>query len=430
MKTKKSLSIILSALLLGSILTGCGAKNKGAEESAKQEQKQEEKTEKVTLTYWQQSSTARDEMMKELAQEFMNANKDIEVVMEFIPADSYNTKLISSLSTDAAPNVMQVQSGMINRLAKADAIQPLDEKILSTDNIKNEFIPASVEALQVDGKYYGLPTDVQTIVLYWNKALAKGAGLDAEKGPQTWDELLAWSKKLTKLENGKMIQSGWGEKGYAPEVQAFIAQNGGKMVDANGKFVFADDQKSMEAIKFAVDAYKVHKVYDVAFMKNWAGFREGKVAMMLGHPAMLGNLKQTAPTVELGIALMPKKDNKNTTIVTSWSYTISKKANSEAATKWIKFLTSEEVEKKWTEKTGELPARKALLDNADLTKDPQLKILLSSMNDSDISYLQTGELYKIWSEGFEKALLTNESFEAIFKETQDKLNVEAAKNLK
>ena len=74
----------------------------------------------VTITYWQHSSAARDTMMKALAYEFMQDNPDIRIKMEFIPEDSYSTKLIPALSTKAAPDVMQVQSGMIPRLVAAE----------------------------------------------------------------------------------------------------------------------------------------------------------------------------------------------------------------------------------------------------------------------------------------------------------------------
>ncbi|WP_027625143.1 ABC transporter substrate-binding protein [Clostridium lundense] len=422
MKTKKLLSMGLSVLLASSIFIGCGDK---AEKPASAE------GEKATITYWQHSSPARDKMMESLAQEFMKKNTNIEVKLEFIPEDSYNTKLISSLATDAAPDVMQIQSGMINRLAKANAIQPLDENVLSTKDIKNEFIPATVNGLQVDGKYYGLPTDTQTIVAFWNKDLVKQAGLDSEKGPQTWDEMLNWAKKLTKRStDGKMEISGWGVKGYHPEVQALILQNGGKIVDEDGKYIFADDPKAIEAMQYMVGAYKKDKVYDTKFMKNWAGFRQGKIALMLGHPAMIGNLKQTAPNVKLGLGLIPAKNGKHTTVVTSWGYAISKKANAQAATKWIEFLTSADAEKKWTKQTGELPARKKLLEDSELNADPQLKIVLSSLKDSEVGYVQMGILNKYWSEGFEEILLKDVSVKDGLKKIQNKINEEIAKDIK
>lgn len=420
MKVKKFLSMVICLIMAAAMFGGCSNGSKPADNSGK----------KTVIKYWQHSSAARDNMMKTIAYEFMQANQDIDVQMEFIPEADYATKLISSLATNAAPDVMQVESGMIPRLVKADAIQPLDEKVLPSATIKNDFVPAAVDGLQVGGKYYGMPTDMQTIVLYWNKDLVSAAGLDAEKGPQTWDELLSWAKKLTKVENGKMVQSGWGEKGYHPEVQAFVFMNGGKMTDDNGKYVFADDPKSVEAIKFMVSAYKDSKVYDTQFMANWAGFRQGKVAIMLGHPAMLGNLKQTAPNVKLGIGLVPGKDGKHTTAVTSWAYVASKKANSAAATKWIQYLSSQEVEKRWTQQTGELPARKALLTDADLVKDAQLKILLSSLNDSKVGTLQMAALNTIWTNAYQKLILTNDPFDTTLKKMQDDLNAEIAKDLK
>jgi ABC-type glycerol-3-phosphate transport system substrate-binding protein len=238
--------------------------------------------------------------------------------------------------------------------------------------------------------------------------------------------MLDWAKKLTKTENDQMIQAGWGEKGYHPDVQAFVFSNGGKMTDDNGKYCFADDPKTVEAIKFLVDAYRVDKVYNTKFVANWAGFRQGKVAMMLGHPAMLGNLKQTAPNVKLGIGLVPERNGKRTTVVTSWAYVMSKNADANAATKWIQYLSCLEGEKRWTQQTGELPARMVLITDETLTKDPQLKILL---NDSQVGSLQMGIFNNIWKAGYEKLLLTDEPFADILKSLQEELNTEAAKDL-
>lgn len=446
MRKVKFVSLLLCFTLLVVAFTGCGNKDQEGgdvttgdkdveqgettdQSEEKETESKEEKEEETTITYWQHSSQARDDMMKALAFEFMEQNEDIKVKMEFIPESDYSTKLISSLATDSAPDIMQVQSGMVKRLVKSDSIQPLDESVLSATDIENEFVPATVDALNVDGKYYGLPTDVQTIVMYWNKKLVAEEGLDAENGPKTWDELLDWAKKLTKHEGDTMIQSGWGTKGYAPEVEAIIAQYGGEMVDDEGNFVFADDPNAVEAIKFMVDAYKEHKVYDLEFMKNWAGFRQEKVAIMLGHPAMFGNLKLTAPNVDLGIGLIPAKDDKHTTIVTSWAYVLSSKANAEAGTKFIEYLGSEDVEKRWTEQTGELPARKALLQDEELTEDPQLEILLSSLDDSYVGHLQLPSTYEIWKNGYERLILTDDPIEDILQDIQQELNSEIAKDL-
>ena len=60
------------------------------------------------------------------------------------------------------------------------------------------FYPAFMANGQIDGKTWGIPFQRSTIVLYWNKDAFKDAGLDPEKAPATWDEMVAFGKKLTK----------------------------------------------------------------------------------------------------------------------------------------------------------------------------------------------------------------------------------------
>lgn len=447
MKNFKKFGVMLGILSLGlSSLTACSsgdntapakeevpvASNESKEEKTEEKKEEEKATteEEVTIRYWQHSSAARDEVMTKLADDFMKENPNIKVELEFIPEDSYTQKLIPALASGTAPDVFQLQSGMINRLAKQGSIQPLDESIISGEELDKVFVPSTIEALKVDGKYYGLPTDVQTVITFWNKTLVQEAGLDAEKGPQTWEEMREWAIKLTKTENGMMTQSGWGHKGYFPEVQAVVEQNGGKFVDDTGKFVFADDPKSVEAITFLTDLYRKDKVYNMDFMKNWAGFRQGKVAMMIGHPAMIGNLKTTAPDIDYAVGLLPTMGGESTTVVTSWGYVMSNNAKADAATKFILYLTSEEVQRMWTETTGELPSRANLLEDATLASDPKVAVALESLKTSIVGNLQMGQLSSIWQTGYESIILTDRPVQEVLTETQNLLNEEIAKDIK
>lgn len=384
--------------------------------------------EPVTLTYWQHSSAARDEMMTELVKQFEAANPDIKINVEFIPEGDYTEKLIPSLATASAPDVFQVQSGMVAKLADAGSIQPLDESVMSTESIAEDFVAATVDGLKFDGQYYGMPTDTQTIICLWNKDLVAAAGLDAEAGPQTWDEFFDWARKLTlRDESGSMTQSGWGGKGYYPEVLSYIEQKGGKFYDAEkNEFVFADDEAAVKAIKEMAALYKEDKVYNTEFTKNWAGFRQGLVALMLGHPAMIGNLVTTAPDLNYGVGLIPQSGDSRATCVTSWAYVLSAKAPSDAATRFIQFLSSEEVEKQWTLKTGELPARKALLEDAGLKENPKVAVAIDSLKDSFVGTLQTSALNTAWSDGYERILKTDEDVDTILHEMQAALNEELA----
>ena len=238
---KKSAKMMLMGLGLAAVLGGCGAKAEDAATASKATQgesvaevessaAQETTKDPVTLTYWQHSSAARDEMMTELVKDFEAQNPDIKIKLEFIPEGDYSQKLVPSLATDTAPDVFQIQSGMVAKLAAAGAIQPLDENVMPADMIEKEFVPATVNGLKYNDQYYGMPTDVQTIILFWNKALVAEAGLDAENGPQTWEEFFDWARKLTKRDGDALVQSGWGGKGYVPELLSFIEQKGRKVL--------------------------------------------------------------------------------------------------------------------------------------------------------------------------------------------------------
>ena len=433
---KKSAKMMLMGLGLAAVLGGCGAKAEDVstastapqgESAAEVESAAAQETGKdpVTLTYWQHSSAARDEMMTELVKDFEAENPDIKIKLEFIPEGDYSQKLIPSLATDTAPDVFQIQSGMVAKLAEAGAIQPLDETVMPADMIEKEFVPATVNGLKYNDQYYGMPTDVQTIILFWNKALVAEAGLDAENGPQTWEEFFDWARKLTKREGDALVQSGWGGKGYVPELLSFIEQKGGKFYDEeSGQFVFAEDAAALDAIKEYASLYKDDKVYDTEFVKNWAGFRQGLIGMMLGHPAMIGNLPQTAPDLDFGVGMIPANGDSRATCVTSWGYVASAKAPSAEATRFIEFLSSEEVEKKWTQKTGELPARSVLLDDEELKQDPKVAVAIQSLEDSFVGVVQTPALNTILSDSYTEYLKTDRPLEEIMKEAQDKMNAE------
>lgn len=427
---KKRLAVRLIAAIAAGTLAGCGggaaATNTTTAAGVTASKGEETKAqEPVTLTYWQHSSAARDEMMTELVKQFESENPDIKIKLEFIPEADYSQKLIPALATDTAPDVFQIQSGMVSKLAQAGTIQPLDESIMPTGDIAKEFVAAAVDGLKYEGRYYGMPTDVQTIVTFWNKKLVAEAGLDAEKGPQTWEEFFDWARKLTKRDGDSLVQSGWGGKGYAPEVLSYVEQKGGRFYDeASRKFVFADDSAAVEAIREFASLYKEDKVYDTEFVKNWAGFRQGLVALMLGHPAMIGNLPTTAPDLDFGVGLIPANGDSRATCVTSWGYVMSTKAPSKEATRFIQFLSSEEVEKQWTMKTGELPARTALLDNEELKKDPKVATAIDSLNDSFVGVLQTSALNTIMTDAYSEILKTDRPLEEILKDAQEKMNAE------
>jgi len=78
----------------------------------------------------------------------------------------------------------------------------------------------------------------------------------------------------------------------------------------------------------------------------------------------------------------PKAGGSRSTLLTSWAYVVSSKAESEICSKWVAFMTSAEAQKHWIDATGDLPSRRALLSLPEYKDNPLLAPCMESMKKS------------------------------------------------
>ncbi|HNR80442.1 MAG TPA: extracellular solute-binding protein, partial [Mesotoga infera] len=138
--------------------------------------------------------------------------------------------------------------------------------------------------------------------------------------------------------------------------------------ESGEKIVFEEAQ--LEALKFITDAVKVEKVYVPEFGSRWTGFKQIKQAMVFGHGAMVGSFLSTgSKDLVFKTALAPAHPvtGSRANVITNWALVIMSDADdSEAAAKWLTYITSADAQKKWMLKTGELPSLKKVLEDPEL----------------------------------------------------------------
>ena len=164
---------------------------------------------------------------------------------------------------------------------------------------------------QTGGKVWGVPFQRSTVVLYWNKELFKEAGLDPNKPPATWNEMLAYAQKLTKRDgSGNTTQ--WGiqvpSSGFPYWLfQGFTTQNGVELMNAAGDTTYYDKPEVIEALQFWVDLGRKHRVMPQGVVE-WGttprDFFERKIAMMWTTTGNLTNVKNNAK-FDFGVAMLP-----------------------------------------------------------------------------------------------------------------------------
>lgn len=331
---------------------------------------------RIQLVHWQHHSPARKALVEAFAEEFMRAHPDVTIQVESIPYDDYFKKLLPALAAGSGPHTFQIPAGEVPAYVAAGVARPLAGSVVPAGTIEAEFVPATVAHFKIDGEYYALPTDVQTIVMFRNPQLFREAGLDPERAPATWDEALEAARRIQRRDDqGQTTQMGIATGGYGPVLHSLMLQAGCGLWDAaSGKPAF-DHPGARQGLSFAVDLVVKHQVEDPKFGSRWTAFRQSKLGMVWAHPAMIGSFRSTVPDLRFETSEAPamKPGGARPVLLTSWAYVVSSRAKSnaeaEAATRWVAYLTSADAQRRWTVETGELPSRTALIADPKLRSD-------------------------------------------------------------
>ncbi|GGH22148.1 sugar ABC transporter substrate-binding protein [Alsobacter metallidurans] len=348
-------------------------------------------TQTVEIEYWQYVFDARIKAMDELIKRFQAANPNIKVKHTTFPYADYQTKIAAALPAGQGPDVVQLFYGWLDNFVAAKFIQPLPKDAFPPAMIEKDFYPI-VSAMKRDGEYYGLPTAVRSLALFYNKKLFQEAGLDPAKPPQTTDELLEAAKKTVKRDGaGNLLSEGitldFPGQDYHWWREVLLRQNGGAPYSDDNKKVTYDSEAGAKSLTWYADLQKVHKVGQAGFMdEGQAAFRAGRAAMTIDGSFRLGafgNIKG----FEWGVAELPAgPDGKRFNFASYWVNAITTKATGEkleASKKFLAFVTTPEAMQVWLDAVGELPARKAAAETDKNLSHPIYGPFLKALNYSN-----------------------------------------------
>jgi len=201
-----------------------------------------------------------------------------------------------------------------------------------------------------NGKVWAIPYRIETHAVIYNKGAFKAAGLDPDKPPQTWSDLVAAAKKLTgKTADGKdqygFAITGGGEFGNTIfRTLPFIWMNGGSIISDDMKKATVNQPAAVEAVKFYTD-FLANKLSPPSTLQNDGIanrqlFIAGTVAMYQSGQFDIDSIRKGNPNIDIGVAMIPHPDGKETAaIVGGWSFVIPKDAkNPDETKKFIRFL--------------------------------------------------------------------------------------------
>lgn len=383
MKLKKILAVGMISLLAAAALTGCGGEKKSADSGKK-----------VQIEYWHVAAESfGGATVKELVADFNKTHPNIEVVEKYNP-DMYKgltQNLQAAMASGKNPDVVQMGYSFLNYAAENLKYTDLNVTFKEAGDanfMQDNFLPNVLNLAQTeDGKQIGLPYSVSVPVLFYNPEIFQKAGLDANKPPQTWDEVMAAAKQI-KEKTGNM---GFFMQEYADNwtQQGLIESNGGQMLKKeNGKTVAGfDTPEAAQAYQMLADMVKDGSGLHATNEEGFQAYLSGKLGMVCTTIGKRANFEKAAK-FNVKAAPFPAFNGKEVKIPAGGNFLMvfSKDAEKQkAAVEFIKYLESPAALAKWSTGTGYLPPRKGVADDPQGFKkladeNPNIKMALEQMS--------------------------------------------------
>lgn len=347
-KYKKIAAALLSGTMVLS-LAACGGNESESSGSSGGSSKKVE----LKMIFWDSN---QEPGLQAMADGFMEKNPDISVTVETIPWDDYWTKLQAAAQGGDMPDIVVMHPDEVENYASGGMLMDLTDVLDGETANRSSFPDYVIEDFTVDGKNYGIPKDIGTMGLFYNKDLFDAAGIAYPTSDWTWDDLTAAAEQLTDQENGiyGLNADNNGQNFY----WNLIWQNGGDVWDEEEDLCTFDMPETIEAMEYAVSF--VEKGYsptpaDFANLTADEYFESGKTAMTFAGSWMLTEY-QSIEELNFDVAELPTGKEK-ASICSGMAFSVS--ANTkypEEAKQLVEYLGSEEAQTIQAESGVAIPA--------------------------------------------------------------------------
>lgn len=259
--------------------------------------------------------------------EFNKANPNIEVKFALVPGDAWEQKIKAAQAAGTAPDVITINYNKIAFSAQQGQLKAMDEYV--NPKVWLDLYPNINEFVTVKGKHYAYPKLVEpSAVLFYRTDMFKAAGLDPNKPPKNWAELIDYGKKLTTNNvfgllvagmGGDLSWTSWGWQGMMGHFP--ISNDWSKATVTDAPY-----QELVTLWKTMYDEKIVPK-QALAGYPDIKPFGEGRAAMAFCGSWALSELRNTYSTIipNLGIAVAPTPDgnqNRPTASLGGWTLAI------------------------------------------------------------------------------------------------------------
>lgn len=243
-----------------------------------------------TLVLWHAWAGRDGDALAAILDDFQNRYPEIELQTLFVGYSRLAQSYASAVSSGDGPDVLLGPNWWLEDLVAAQTLAPLEDHVAEAELAG--YLPAAVENLRYAGHLYGLPTHVELVALYYNRALLGDRPL-----PATTEDLIAYAQADPRLGAGlyaNLYHLSWG-----------LAAYGATLFDDNGRVILDQGPGAaqfLDWLRRAKDTPGIFVSDDYGMLID--RFKKGEFAFFVDGPWSRAELEQ-ALGADLAVGLLP-----------------------------------------------------------------------------------------------------------------------------
>jgi multiple sugar transport system substrate-binding protein len=319
-----------------------------------------------------------------------NDSHDTKVKVTVVPAANFVQKLATTAATDNAPDVASVDLVYLPYFASTGTLEDIT-KLADDLPYKDDLSPSHRALATYNERTYALPFSGEASVLFYNKDLFKAAGLDPERPPKNYAEIISAANKISDL--GPDIH-GFAIAGQCGGCNVFeftphVWASGGEVLSDDGSEARFDSQEVTDALTFyrrlQTDGTMPQQSRTDNGTHQPAAFQSGTVGMVpLG--AFYAQVLKNDSDLDFGVAPLPGKDGGWSSFAGGDEMAVMKNGdNKEGAREFVTWATGEQAQTVLAE-NNITPVRTDLIDKIYAPRDPRNKLFSQALDKGRTPY--------------------------------------------
>ncbi|MGP4079268.1 sugar ABC transporter substrate-binding protein [Pseudalkalibacillus sp. R45] len=327
---------------------------------------------KTDLEIWLAADYVNTAPIKDAIEEFKEVYPNISIKTVGIEWGDMPNKIKLAVSSGAVPDMGHSHAFAMGAQGLAEPVDDLWEDWGEED----KFLPGGIEDVVWKDVKYGMPIDVNTTIYLYNEKVFEENGIT--EPPETFDELVEVSKKVTSKEDGRYgivtSASGWSFFGNVVAAGTNNLKFDGDNITAN-----LNDPTIVETMEKFTGLATEHKASPVPPPQQRqtdhpvAMFGSGRAASFISGPWDIARIKNEFPQAYEDLATAPLPGGGEGSVLGGGSLFVPKGSENKAASfELMKWFVSDKYAMRLAKEEGRHPVKAHLYED-EFYDDPLLK---------------------------------------------------------